>query len=180
MIKNGFYSIREFACKNFYVWDNGEDFDWLRREWKKFEPMLKSEIDVEDFILTLADIYNSFCQESYFETINEEDAKKYDCIIDDTEQNVETPESQEYKERIQNYFNQTLDILLEVYKRPEEVLRQFATIAIDFQLPHNDGYKYVFNLFKSKWNYDKYLAKLFQDFPSLYIGNCENEIPTGC
>ncbi len=161
MVKKDFYNIRQFACENFFAWENGEDFDWLKKEWNKFEPLLKNEKEVEDFILSLADIYNSFCHESYFAKITDEDVKKYDWIIEDTKPNPELPESRIKKERIQSYFDKTLDILLEVYHCPEEIARQFVTIAISFQLPHEDGIKYIFSLFKNKWNPDEDIVPIF-------------------
>lgn len=130
-----FYNIRQFACEHFYAWEEGEDFFWLKKEWHKFESFFSNKRETEDFILALAYLYNSFCQEAYFATISDENVKKYEWIIENSEQIKETPESQKRKERIQNYFDKTLDILLEVYECPEELARQFVTIAIGFQLP---------------------------------------------
>lgn len=160
-MKLDFQFIQRYAHLHFDTWEMHEDFEWLIKEWHKFEPLLKNEKEVEDFILTLADIYNSFCHESYFATITNEDVKKYDWIIEDTEPKIELPEIQIIKKRIQNNFERTLDILLEVYECPEEILRQFVTITIDFQLPHYDGYKFVFDLFKKKWNPDKDITSIF-------------------
>ena len=145
-----FYNIRQFACTHFFKWEDGEDFDWLKKEWNKFEPYLNNLEEVENFILTLSDIYGSFCQEAYFERVIEEDVQKYSWIIEDP--NPELFEDPKIKKRIERSFDKTLGILLTVYDCPEEILRQFTSIFIDIQLPAYDGYKYVFNLFKDKWN----------------------------
>ena len=147
-----FYNIREFACKHFYTWEYGADFDWLKKEWHNFEPHLKELTEVEDFILTLADIYKSFCAEAYFAKISDENVKKYSWIIEAPEPEPDPPETIIIKNRIKNNFDRTLDILLEVYECPEEIIREFSTIYIEFQIPHQDGYNYILNLFKDKWN----------------------------
>jgi hypothetical protein len=151
-----FYNIRQFACEHFFAWEIGEDFDWIKKEWKKFEPHLKNEREVEDFILSLAKIYNSFCHAAYFEDVTDEDIEKYPWIIQD--QDSEPSPNQELEKRIENYYDKTLDILLEVYTTPEEILRQFTSVFIDIQLPSYDGYKFIFDLFKDKWNPDKDLT----------------------
>lgn len=144
-----FYNIREIACQHFYKWEQGEDFVWLKNEWHKFEPHLKTKNEVENFILVLSDIYEHFCSESYFAKISDEDVKKYDWIIENP--NLE-PENPELTKIIEQFFDRTLDILLEVYKNPDEILRQFISIAIGFEVPHPDGYEYILNLFKDKYN----------------------------
>ena len=152
-----FHDIREFACKHFYTWEHGVDFDWLKKEWHKFDPHLKDLAEVEDFILTLADIYNSFCHEAYFATVTEEELKKCSGFIKtpEPEPAPDPPETIIIKNRIKNNFNKTLDILLEVYRFPEEIIREFSTIYIEFQIPHQDGYDYILNIFKDKFNPDK-------------------------
>lgn len=147
-----FYNIREFACIHFYKWEDGDDFDWLKKEWYKFEPHLKEIQEVEDFILTLADIYGSFCHEAYFENVPD-DVKKYPLIIENP--NPEPTQAPEITKRIQGNYDRTLDILIKVYDCPEEILRQFTAIFIRFQIPNQDGYKYIFDLFKDKWDPNK-------------------------
>lgn len=143
-----FYIIKEFASNHFYKWEEGEDFIWLKDEWHKFESHLKTEQEVEDFILTLSEIYEHFCSEAYFAKITDEDAKKYDWIIKDPNPPVE---KQEITKRLNEYYDRTLDILLEVYGCPDEILRQFISIAIDFEVPHPDCYKFIDDLFRGKF-----------------------------
>ena len=156
-----FYNIRQFACEHFYSWEHGVDFDWLKKEWHKFNPHLKDLAEVEDFILTLADIYLSFVHEAYFATITEEDVKKYAWIIEAPEPEPDPPKTIKIKNRIKNNFDRTLDILLEVYNCPEEIIREFSTIYIEFQIPHQDGYDYILNLVKNKFDPDKEIEPIF-------------------
>ncbi len=145
-MKVAFTDIRIFAAEFFYAWENGADFDWLKKEWHKFEPFLKDEREAEDFILALGYIYYAFCFESFF-------LKRSDAIA--TVQNyVYETESDlpEFVERTNNKLDFTLDLLLKVYIRPEEVLREIVSLAIAFELPHPDGYKYIIDLFKDKYD----------------------------
>ncbi|HCE56618.1 MAG TPA: hypothetical protein DER09_02195 [Prolixibacteraceae bacterium] len=61
-----FKDIRLFAVEFFYAWEHGEDFDWLKKEWHRFESYFSDREDAEDFILALAYIYSAFCYESFF------------------------------------------------------------------------------------------------------------------
>ncbi|KJF44280.1 hypothetical protein [Draconibacterium sediminis] len=139
-----FYHIREFACAHFYIWETGDDFDWLRKEWNKFEPRLKTRTEAEDFILVLADLYEGFCSESYFLKPTYELMKEFPFIVEDPNPEKEDPE---IRKRIETFRDQTLNILYEVYESSEEILRNFVSVAIDFEVPHPDGYVYVQELF---------------------------------
>ncbi|HCE56617.1 MAG TPA: hypothetical protein DER09_02190 [Prolixibacteraceae bacterium] len=57
----------------------------------------------------------------------------------------------EFVKRIENKLDYTLDLLLYVYKRPDEIIREFVSIAIAFELPHTDSYEYVQKLFQDKY-----------------------------
>ncbi len=144
-MKVPFYDIRLFAAAHFYSWENGEDFDWLKKEWTKFENHFQDVQEAEDFILVLAYIYATFCHESFFLKSKEGVMTVWDYAKD-----IE-PEHPEFMERINKKFDFTLDILLKVYDRPSEFLRELVSIAIDFELPHPDGYEYIKELFKDKY-----------------------------
>lgn len=140
-----FYNIKEFACKHFYSWEEGEDFIWMKNEWHKFLPHLNNLEEVESFILTLSNFYEKFCGEAYFAKISDEDVKKYPWIIENPNPPTEEPE---VIERITKFHDKTVEILLKVYGSPSEVLREFVSIAIDFEVPHPDSYKFIFDLCK--------------------------------
>ena len=137
-----FNDIRIFAAEFFYAWEHGEDFDWLRKEWHKFEPHLSDRTEAEDFILALAYIYSAFCYESFFLKSREGVLTVQECVDEYESKHAE------FIKRIENKLDFTLDLLLKVYKRPDEVLREFVTIAIAFELPNPAGYEYIENLFK--------------------------------
>lgn len=140
-----FYDIRLFAEEHFNAWEHGEDFDWLKKEWHKFEPHISEQKEAEDFILALAYIYSAFCHESYF-------LKSKEGIVTIQEYVSEFEEEHpEFIERINKKFDFTLELLLKAYKRPSEILREFVSIAIAFELPHPDGYEYIKELFKDKF-----------------------------
>jgi len=126
-----FYKIKEFACEKFYAWEDGNDFIWLKDEWIKFIDHFYSEKHAKDFICCLSDIYDAFCNAAYFEP----NGSKYQ---------LGQPEH--------IYLNKTLDILLEVYERPEDIYREFSSIKIDWQMPHSDGRKFIYELLEEKWN----------------------------
>lgn len=159
MFKKDFYNNRQFACEHFYAWENGEDFDWLKKEWHKFEPYLTNKKEVQDFILTLAHIYNSFCHEAYFAETTNENAKKYEWLFDFVEK--DPLKAQIEKERVIKNLDKTLDIILKTYEFPNEIARQFVSIAIGFELSNNDGIKYIFDLCRDKWNPDKEIEPIF-------------------
>tara|TARA_B100000508_G_C11453470_1_gene275416 strand:+ start:1417 stop:1827 length:411 start_codon:yes stop_codon:yes gene_type:complete len=126
-----FYAIKVFACKNFYSWEDGNDFNWLKKEWEKFNDYFQSEKDAKNFIICLSDIYDIFCHAAYFES----NGSKY---------SLSQPEH--------IYTSKTLTILLEVYERPEDIYREFSSIKIDWQMPHSDGRKFIYDLLEEKWN----------------------------
>tara|TARA_B100000508_G_scaffold126864_1_gene111639 strand:- start:413 stop:841 length:429 start_codon:yes stop_codon:yes gene_type:complete len=126
-----FYKIKDFACKNFYVWENGNDFIWLKKEWDNFEKHLETEANAIAFICCLSDIYDVFCHAAYFEP----NVSKY-----------------ELGQPKHIYLSKTLDIILEVYERPEDIYREFSSIKIDWQMPHSDGRKFIYELLEEKWN----------------------------
>jgi hypothetical protein len=135
-----FYQIRGIACEHFYKWEDGEDFDWLRKEWPKFKRHLNSNQEIEEFILTLAYFYNLFCHISYFE--GESDIEK--AILKPSSKN-------DSDQVIYDNFDKTLDILIKVYTCPYEVLRQFSTIFIQYEIPHFDGHRFIYRLFDGRW-----------------------------
>lgn len=137
-----FSNVKKFAVEHFYAWENGEDFDWLKKEWHKFEPHVKNTREAEDFILALGYIYFAFCFESFFIKSSEGIATIQD-YANETESDLP-----EFIERTNKKFDFTLDLLLKVYRRPSEVLREFVSIAIAFELPNPAGYDYIENLFK--------------------------------
>lgn len=136
-----FSNVKKFAVEHFNAWEHGEDFDWLKKEWHKFEPHISEQKDAEDFILTLAYIYSAFCHESYF-------LKSKEGIITVQEYVSEFEEGHpEFTEHINKKFDFTLDLLLKAYNRPSEILRELISITIHFELPHPDGYEYIKELF---------------------------------
>ncbi|RIJ48758.1 hypothetical protein D1614_09515 [Maribellus luteus] len=140
-----FSNVKKFAVEHFNAWEHGEDFDWLKKEWHKFEPLISEQKDAEDFILTLAYIYSAFCHESYF-------LKSKEGIMTIQEYVREFEEEHPvFIERINRKFDFTLELLLRAYNRPSEILREFVSIAINFELPHPDGYDFVKNLFQEKY-----------------------------
>jgi hypothetical protein len=139
-----FNKIRYIACEHFYAWEDGEDFDWLRKEWPKFQGYLKSNQEIEEFILTLAYFYNLFCLISYFEGASDIEKAILKPSVDDESAQV-----------IYHNFDRTLDILLKVYTCPYEILRQFTTIYIQYEIPHIDGHRFIYRLFDEKWDEDK-------------------------
>jgi hypothetical protein len=150
-----FYDIRIFAVNFFYAWEDGVDFNWLRKEWPKFKPHFANQNEAEDFVLVLAYIYSVFCVESYFE-------KSCDSILTIQEYVNETaPDHLEFTDRISNKIDVTLDLLLQIYIHPSEFLRELASIAIDFELPNQEGYKYILGLFKDKYNEPEHLVPEF-------------------
>jgi hypothetical protein len=141
-----FNDIRIFAVTYFYAWENGEDFDWLKKEWRKFAPHINDKKEAEDFILVLAYIYSAFCHESFF-------LKSKEGIMTVREYaNDLGQEHPEFVERINKKIDFTLELLLKAYHRPVVFLRELVSIAIGFELPHPDGYEYIKELFKNKYN----------------------------
>ena len=126
-----FYKIKEFACKNFYAWEDGNDFLWMKKEWNKFYDDFKTEEQAKKFIECLSDIYDVFCHAAYFEPT-------------DSKYALGKPEH--------TYLSKTLEILLEVYERPENIYREFSSIKFDWQMPHPDGRKFIYELMEEKWN----------------------------
>jgi len=126
-----FYRIKEFACKNFHAWEDGKDFFWLKKEWGKFSDNFNNEKQANDFIICLSDIYDVFCHAAYFES----NRSKYE---------LENPHH--------TSLDKTIDILVETYERPEDIYREFATIKMDWQMPHPDGRKFIYELMEEKWN----------------------------
>ena len=59
-----FYKIKDVAVQHFYSWEDGEDFDWLRRNWSKFN--LSSEEDAKAFIYAAGYIYSTYVKEAFF------------------------------------------------------------------------------------------------------------------
>lgn len=125
-----FYSIKDFACKNFYAWENGDDFIWLKEEWEKFEQYIETEANAKAFISCLSEIYDLFSHASYFANNGNE---------------------YELSNPIHKYMDRTIEILLKVFERPEDVYREFATIKMDWMLPHPDGRKFIYELMEEKW-----------------------------
>jgi len=136
-----FYDIRDFAAEHFFIWENGEDFDWLKREWHKFQDHFQNQTEAEDFILVLAYIYSAFCHESFFLKSNAGMLTIPEYV------NEFEPEHPEFIERIDKYSDCCLELLLKTYSKPVEVLRELVSIAIAFELPHPDGYEYIRKLF---------------------------------
>lgn len=147
-MKNNFFSNREFACQKFYHWETGDDFNWLRKEWYKFEQFLSNKDESKIFILSLAYIYNEFCIKAYSEEYNELDRTS---ILECSEKAINTNEITNLQNKIKPCLDKALDIMLDVYGNPEEISREFASITINFQLPYDDGIKYIYNLFEDKW-----------------------------
>jgi hypothetical protein len=144
-MKVPFFDIKAFAVEYFWSWEMGEDFDWLKKEWVKFEEHFSTKEEAETFILVLSYIYSSFCHESFFLKSSEGKmtVKEY---IDDF-----IPQHPEFIERIEGKIIPTLNLLLRVYNNPTEVLRELVSIAIGFELPHPDGYKYIEWLFRDRY-----------------------------
>ena len=57
----------------------------------------------------------------------------------------------EISTRVYNFFDKSLDILLKAYKNPRNIIREFISIAIGFELPHPDCYNYIYGLYKDKY-----------------------------
>jgi len=144
-MKVPFYKIKNFAIEYFYAWEHGEDFDWLNKEWPKFEEHFQDVTEAEDFILVLAYIYSAFCHESFFLKSSEGVLTVQEYV------NEFEKEHPEFIERINKKFDFTLELLLKAYNKPTEILREIVSIAIAFELPHPDGYEYIRELFKDKY-----------------------------
>lgn len=59
----------EYLAKDlFSIWQNGEDLEWLKKNWNKFNWTYKDEtekIELKIKLLTLINIYYEFCHEAY-------------------------------------------------------------------------------------------------------------------
>jgi hypothetical protein len=142
-MRNSFKNIRIIAGEHFYIWPEGEDFYWLKSEWHNFMPHFKDGLTAESFILAMRDIYYSFCIESYFGEIEDEDWKRLGVIDDDSELTEE-----EKQKRVA--IDKTLDVLLEVYDTPGDIILQFTSIYVKQMIPRPEGYRFLVKLFQNK------------------------------
>lgn len=135
-MKIEFRTIRCFAVEAFYFWESGEDFLWLKNEWSRFSKYFETIEQAEEFIDCLRLIYEEFCCEAY---------------------GVGGGSDQFYRYVDQLFFPEKLSIAIKIlweeYNNIDEIVRQFASIAIDFEFPHNDGVKFLIDLFGDRNDY---------------------------
>ncbi|MBN1820754.1 MAG: hypothetical protein JW833_08555 [Prolixibacteraceae bacterium] len=139
-----FRTIRAFAAKHFYTWPDGQDFNWLRKNWHKFEQYFSTESEAEDFIIALSYIYMAFCIEAYFE--KPADVKEYlkiSWFVEDYCSDEPFPGC--YEEQINRGYKTALEILRKNY-HPDDILREFSSIKIDEFFPHPDGQQYIYDV----------------------------------
>jgi len=150
-MSDNFHENRLFALEHFYVWENGEDFDWLQREWEMIGCINSTDKEyVEQYILTLAHIYDMFCHECYEKRCSIDDFKKYRLTVDDTV--IEHPADRLKKANQDEIFDDVLDSLICTYVTPEEIAKQFIGIGISYLLPHEDGVTFIYKLFEGRWD----------------------------
>ncbi|MFC2117361.1 hypothetical protein ACFLSY_01800 [Bacteroidota bacterium] len=144
-----FYDVREVAVTHLYILGDGEDFNWLRKNFDKFN--LSSVDEAKTFIYCLGYIYDTYVSEAIkakhtdrIQTIKEYCDYK-DQITSDI-QNI-----------IEKNISDALKKILNTFHGAENLYREFASITIEFAVPHQDGYEYL------KGMADKYGWKQSQD-----------------
>lgn len=130
-----FYDVKDLAIKHFYSWENGEDFDWLRKNFEKFN--LSTIEEANTFIYCMGYIYSTYVSEAI-------KAKHTDSIMTvELYCKYEDHLTHEIQRLIEKNLIKTYQRLFDVYHYAEELYREFASISIEFAVPHQDGYKYL-------------------------------------
>jgi len=149
-----FYYIKELAVKHFYAWHDGEDFDWLRKNWSKFE--LETLEEAKIFIYCMGYIYDIYVCEAI--------KGKYTDRIKTLEEYCEGHDHRtlEIQNLIKDNLLKTYQKLYDVFKYTEELYREFSSITISFEPPHIDGYKYLKGI-ADEYDLEKSKEIIFED-----------------